>query len=366
MNFSYGYEIAGIRIPFSLILFTLAGTLVLLLTPAVIAVAGRFGAIDHPGPRRIHERPVPRMGGLGIALAMLATVWIAYRIPGPARELESSPMLGLTLASVPILLMGLVDDIRGLPAWVKLLAQVMAALILAAFGFGIPRLTTPFGDSIPSGAFGLPLTVLWVVMVTNAINLLDGLDGLASGAVAIAVMTLWWVGRSHGDGWVMFMSAPLAGATIAFLRYNYPPARVFMGDTGSQFLGLALAAISLLENRKGTAAITLLFPLVALGIPFVDSVNAFFRRVSEGRPVFHGDTEHLHHRLLRIGLAPRQALWVLWYLSFFLGVMAVILAALPAHYSWFVLVLLGMGLVLAFRVVGFVDRRRPGTGSDAP
>ena len=362
MNASYGYEISGVRIPFSLTLFAISAVLVLALTPLVMRIAGRFGVLDHPGPRRIHPHPVPRLGGLAIAIAMLGTVWIAYGIPGPAGRLEPSPLLGLTLASMPILLMGVIDDLRGLPAWIKLVAQVTAALVLAGFGFGIPLLTHPMGGSIPSGWFNLPLTVLWVVAVTNAINLLDGLDGLASGAVMIAAMTLWWVGRSHGDGWVMFMSAPLAGATLGFLRYNFPPARVFMGDTGSQFLGLALAALSLLENRKGTTAITLLFPLVALGIPLIDSIAAFFRRMSTGKPVFHGDTEHFHHRLLRIGLAPRSALLVLWYLCFFLGVMAVVLAALPRHYSLFVLALLGMGLYLAFRVLKFVDRG-PGPGS---
>jgi len=364
MNESFGYEIAGIRIPFSLILFAISAVLVLGLTPVVMGVAGRFGVLDHPGPRRIHQRSVPRLGGLAIAIATLGTVWVAYMIPGPVGRLEPAPMLGLTLASVPILLMGIVDDTRGLPAWIKLVAQVIAALVLAQFGFGIPLLTHPLGGSIPSGWLNLPLTVLWVVAVTNAINLLDGLDGLASGAVMIAAMTLWWVGRSHGDGWVMFISAPLAGATLGFLRYNFPPARVFMGDTGSQFLGLALAALSLLENRKGTTAITLLLPLVALGIPLIDSIAAFFRRMSTGRPVFHGDTDHFHHRLLRIGLAPRSALMVLWYLCFFLGVMAVVLSALPRHYSLFVLALLGMGLFLAFRVLRFVDRDRgPGPGN---
>ena len=363
MTDTFGYEIVGVRVPFSLILFSVSLVLVLALTPVVMWIAGRFGVLDHPGPRRIHQRPVPRLGGLAIAIATLGTVWIAYVIPGPAGRLEPPPMLGLTLASVPILLMGILDDTRGLPAWIKLVAQVIAALVLAEFGFGIPLLTNPLGGSIPSGWFNLPLTVLWVVAVTNAINLLDGLDGLASGAVMIAAMTLWWVGRSHGDGWVMFMSAPLAGATLGFLRYNYPPARVFMGDTGSQFLGLTLAALSLLENRKGTTAITLLFPLVALGIPLIDSITAFFRRLSTGRPVFHGDTEHFHHRLLRIGLAPRSALMVLWYLCFFLGVMAVVLAALPRLYSLFILALLVMGLYLAFRVLKFVDRGRgPGPG----
>lgn len=356
----------GVRTPYSLILFTAAAAVVLALTPVVMMLARRFGVVDQPGPRRIHDRPIPRLGGLAIAIAVLVTVWAAYWLPGPASILERMPLLGLTLASLPILLMGVLDDARGLAAPLKLAAQVAAALVLVAFGYGVPLLTNPFSGSVSSGFLNIPLTVLWVVVVTNAINLIDGLDGLAPGAVAIAAMTLWWVGRTHGDGWVMFISAPLAGASFAFLRYNFPPARVFMGDTGSQFLGLVLAAVSLLENRKGTTAITLLFPLVTLGIPLLDSVSAFVRRLAQGRPVFHGDAEHLHHRLLRIGLSPRAALLVLWYLCFYLGVMAVLLAALPHAYSWFVLALLAMGLYLALRVLEFVDRRRANGGPPGP
>jgi UDP-GlcNAc:undecaprenyl-phosphate GlcNAc-1-phosphate transferase len=356
----------GVRIPYSLILFSAAGAVVLVLTPLVIAAAHRFGAVDQPGPRRIHDRPTPRLGGLAIAIAVLATVVAAYNLPGPASILERRPLLGLALASLPILIMGMIDDARGLAPPFKLAAQVIAGLVLVAFGYGVPMLTNPFSGSVPSGILNIPLTVLWVVAVTNAINLIDGLDGLAPGAVGIAAMTLWWVGRTHGDGWVMFISAPVAGASLAFLRYNFPPAKVFMGDTGSQFLGLMLAAASLLENRKGTAAITLLFPLVTLGIPLLDSVSAFVRRLAQGRPVFHGDTEHLHHRLLRIGLSPRSALLVLWYLCFYLGVMAVLLAALPHNYSWFVLALLAMGLYLGLRVLEFVDKRRSDGGSSRP
>src|SRR5206468_2735033 len=150
------------------------------------------------------------------------------------------------------------------------------------------------------------------LLVINAINLIDGLDGLAAGAVFIASISLWWVGRSHLDLYVMFFAAVMAGSTLGFLRYNFPPARIFMGDTGSQFLGLALAAISLIENRKGTVSITLLFPLVAMGVPILDSALAFARRLANRQPVFRADSEHIHHRLLRLGLSPRRALFALW------------------------------------------------------
>jgi UDP-GlcNAc:undecaprenyl-phosphate GlcNAc-1-phosphate transferase len=240
---------------------------------------------------------------------------------------------------------------------VKLGVQASAGIALTLFGYGIPAVTNPLGGELATGPFNVPLTVLWVILVVNAINLVDGLDGLASGVVLIAAMTLWWVGRTHADFYVMFFSAPLAGAAFGFLRFNFPPARIFMGDTGSQFLGLALASISLLENRKGTATVTLLFPLVAMGLPIADSALAFARRALSGRPVFHADSEHIHHRLLRLGLSPRAALYVLWYLSLYLGVMAVVLAALPRHYGWLLLLLLAMGLVFAFEVLEFIDRK---------
>src|SRR5439155_27359666 len=151
------------------------------------------------------------------------------------------PLLGLTLAAVPMLALGAVDDLRGTHPWVKLAIQACAALILVLFGYGVPVLTNPFGGSFSSGVFNAPLTVVWVLLVINAINLIDGLDGLAAGAVTIASMALWWVGRTHGDFYVMFFCSLLIGASLGFLRYNFPPARIFMGDTGSHFLGLVLA-----------------------------------------------------------------------------------------------------------------------------
>jgi UDP-GlcNAc:undecaprenyl-phosphate GlcNAc-1-phosphate transferase len=230
-------------------------------------------------------------------------------------------------------------------------------MVLFHFGFGVPLITNPFGAPIESGPFNLLLTVLWVVAVMNAINLVDGLDGLASGVVLIASCALWWVGRTHGNFYVLFISSCLIGATLGFLRYNFPPARIFMGDTGSQFLGLTLAAISLLDNRKGTTTITLLFPLVAMAVPIADSLLAFARRALHGQPIFRADSEHIHHRLLRLGLSHRDAVLVLWFVAAYSGIMAVVLAALPTSYGILLGAGLAAGLFFAFEVLEFIDRK---------
>ena len=343
--------------PYSLTLALGTLAVTLLGTPLVMALARRFGALDQPGPRRVHHDAVPTLGGLALAAAVLGVAWVARVLPGPARALDPQPLLGLTLAALPILALGVRDDLAGVTPWVKLAVQACAAAVLVLFGYGIPHVTNPFGPAFALGWLSVPLTIAWVLVVVNAINLIDGLDGLASGVVLIAAGALWWVARTHGDFYVMFFAALLIGATLGFLRYNFPPARVFMGDTGSQFLGLTLAAVSLLENRKGTATVTLLFPLVAMGLPIADSMLAFGRRLLGGRPVFHADTGHIHHRLLRLGLSPRGAVISLWYLCGYLGAMAIVLEQLPRGYALFLVGVQGLGLLVAFEVLESIDRR---------
>jgi UDP-GlcNAc:undecaprenyl-phosphate GlcNAc-1-phosphate transferase len=271
--------------------------------------------------------------------------------------LDMRPLIGLSLATIPILALGIADDLRGAPPLAKLGIQASAAMVLFHFGFGVPIITNPFGPPIQSGAFNLPLTVAWVLLVMNAINLIDGLDGLASGVVLIASGALWWVGRTHGNFYVLFISSLLIGVTLGFLRYNFPPARVFMGDTGSQFLGLTLAAVSLLDGRKGTTTVTLLFPLVAMAVPIADGLLAFVRRLIRGQPIFRADSEHIHHRLLRLGLSQRDAVLVLWFVAGYSGVMAVVLAALPTSYGLLLGAGLATGLFFAFEVLEFIDRK---------
>jgi len=344
--------------PYSLSLTLASMAIVLISTPLVMRFARRTGAIDHPGPRRIHREPVPTLGGLGFVAAVLGVAWVARALPGPAGELDVRPLVGLTFAAIPIVALGVADDLRAAPPLVKLALQACGALVLVLFGYNVPVITNPFDGPIASGALGAPLTVIWVVVVINAVNLIDGLDGLAAGVVAIAAGTLWWVGRTHGDFQVMFFSTLLIGATLGFLRYNFPPARIFMGDTGSHFLGLTLAALSLIENRKGTATVTLLFPLVAMGLPIADSVLAFVRRLVAGRPVFRADSGHIHHRLLRLGLSARGAVLVLWGLCAVLGGAAVLLSSLPrSRAGWFAVGLAAL-LFAAFEWIEIVDARR--------
>jgi len=337
--------------PYSLQLALAACALTLALTPAVMALARRAGALDRPGPRRIHREPVPTLGGIAFVVAVLGLAWLARALPGPARALDVRPLLGLTLAAIPMVALGLVDDLRGAGPWTKLAVQACAAMVLVHFGYGVPLLTNPFGAPIGAGALSGPLAVAWVLVVVNAVNLIDGLDGLASGVVFLAAATLWWVGRTHADLYVMFLASLLIGSTLGFLRWNFPPARVFMGDTGSQFLGLVLAAAALLENRKETAALTLLFPLVALGVPIADSLLAFARRLGSGRHVFHADRQHIHHRLLALGLSPRGALFVLWGLCAVSGAAAVVLAAQPRSLTLVVVLALGLVLFVAAEIL---------------
>lgn len=346
------------RLPYSLGLTLAAAVVACAGTPLARAAAVRTGSLDRPGPRRVHREPVPTLGGLAIVAAVLGVAWAARLLPGPARALDLAPLVGLTLASLPIVALGIVDDVRGVPPLSKLGVQACAALALSLFGFRVAEITNPLGGTLVAHALSAPLTVAWVLLVTNAINLIDGLDGLAAGVVALVAATLWWVGHSHGDFYVMFFSAIVLGATLGFLPFNFPVARVFMGDTGSQFLGFTLAALALLENRKGTTALTLLFPIVALGLPLIDSATAFARRALAGQPVFRADREHIHHRLLTIGLSPRAAVLALWSLSAGLALAAVLLEPLPRRTAGGLAMVLALIVLAAFELVSLGAARR--------
>jgi len=345
--------------PYSLQLALATILLTLILTPIVRWLAQSSGALDRPGPRRIHREAVPTLGGLAMVAATLGVAWLARALPGPAALLDVKPLLGLSLAAIPLLGLGIVDDTAGVPPWAKLAVQVLSGVILVSFGYGVPLVTNPFGAPIAAGGWGGPIAVIWVVIVINAINLIDGLDGLASGVVLIAAATLWWVGRGHYDFYVMFIASLLIGTTAGFLVLNFPPARIFMGDTGSLFLGLALAAASLLENRKATTTAALLFPLTALAVPLSDGLFAFARRVKAGRPVFSADREHVHHRLLAIGLSPRAAVVALWCLCGACAALSVLLEKLPHSLGLLLVGAVGITLLVAYRTIG---RRGSGAG----
>jgi len=328
--------------------------LALVLTPLVRSWAVRAGFVDHPGTRKVHKQPMPTGGGFAVAAAFLAGLWASSLLPGaPGPDV----LHGLTAVGLITLVLGWLDDRFGVPGVLKLLVQAGCGMLLHSFGFGIDKLTNPLGGPpIQLAGSGMLVDVVWVLAITNAINLSDGLDGLAAGTVAISAMALIAVAANHADGQVVWVGALLVGASLGFLRSNFPPAKLFLGDTGSQFLGMMMAALALIENNKGPAAVTLLLPIVAMGLPLVDSTLAFLRR--RGR-IFRADQEHLHHRLLHLGLTQRQAVSLLYFGCAYLGIAAYALSLLPRNAVLLVLILLAMGLWLALETLRFIDRRIP-------
>jgi len=327
----------------------------LVLTPLWIDLAKRLGFVDHPGERKVHAVPMPTGGGFAVAGAFFAVLWVSTLLPGaPAL----SVVTGLTIVGAMALALGWADDRWRLPAWAKLAVQAACGWTLHEFGFGVDRLSNPLtGGSLDLQGWGVAIDIAWTLAIANAINLIDGLDGLAAGVVTISVATLCAVAFGDPGSSVLWVGAILGGATLGFLRSNFPPAKAFLGDTGSQFLGVMMAALALLENDKGTAAITLLLPIVAMGVPLLDSTLAFLRRLGRGGRIFRADQDHLHHRLLRLGLSHKQAVVLLYYVCAYLGIAAYVISLLPRQAVLLVLILLAMGLVLALETLEFIDRR---------
>jgi UDP-GlcNAc:undecaprenyl-phosphate GlcNAc-1-phosphate transferase len=309
------------------------------LTPFVIARARKGHAFDYPGPGRIHNEPIPTLGGLSIVLAVLGTLWV---LAAAGLGLQPPHTLALTLAALPVLAVGIADDLGFESVPLKLSGHLVAGGILYAFGVRVSVLTNPFGDALGLGPLALPVTLLWVVAIVNALNLSDGLDGLAAGIAAIAGFALSVVGGIQGEADVRVLGLVLTGAVAGFYPYNFPKARVFLGDVGSTFLGLVLATVGLIQNRKTTTAMTLLLPIVALGLPVLDTGFAIVRRTASRRSPLHRDLGHLHHRVLRLGLSPRQAALSLLAVTAGLGIVAVFLAELPKQAALSITVLVGL------------------------
>ncbi len=288
-----------------------------LLTPYVKKLSVKMGAIDAPDNRKIHTSPTPRMGGLAIYAGFVIAVLCSMHV---TREIR-----GLLLGASFIVALGILDDIYQLPARVKLLGQIIAATIPVYLGIRIEWLTNPVsGGYMYMDQLSIPVTILWVVGMTNALNLIDGLDGLAAGVSLIASVTVIIVAIQNGFYPIAILTAALAGSTLAFIKYNFNPASIFMGDTGSMFLGYMLAAISVLGVVKSAATIALLVPTVALGLPIMDTGFAIVRRYSNGKPIFKPDKGHLHHRLLEAGLSQRQAVLLMYFISMALSASALL------------------------------------------
>ena len=290
----------------------------LALTPVWIRLARRVGAIDHPRGRHKHRQPTPTAGGLAIAAAAWVSALLVLQWP------LSEPIIGVLIASVLLVCLNLYDDVHGLPAAGRLVSQVVLASVVFVWGVRIEGLTN-FGGVLGSdpwfdlGWASYPITVVWIVLITNAVNWLDGLDGLAAGVSGIAALTLAvMAGLSFGAPVTMgvgVIAAAICGSCLGFLRYNFAPARVFMGDTGAMFLGFTLACLAVLGAYKVPTAATVVLPMLVLGVPLLDSTSAIARRVARGRNPLEGDRTHIHHRLVDSGLSVRQAVLAIYGIS---------------------------------------------------
>ena len=279
--------------------FLLAALVSYVLTPYIKKLAFQIGAIDKPDNRKVHKKIMPRLGGLAI--------YIAFMIAAVASLEMTWDIVGILIGGTVIVIVGVLDDKYQLPAKVKLLGQILAACVLVFFDIRIEWVNNPLGGYFYLDLLSIPLTIFWVISFTNVVNLIDGLDGLAAGVSAIASITVILVAVQMGYYHIAVMTAALAGGIIGFIRYNFNPATIFMGDTGSMFIGYMLAAISVYGAVKTAATVALIVPAIALGLPIMDTAFAIMRRYSNGRPIFQPDKGHLHHRLLAMGMNQKQA-----------------------------------------------------------
>ena len=360
-----------------LIVFFAASLCSLALTPLVRSFARRLGAMDLPEERKIHSQPMPRLGGLSIFISYYLVLAVASRFDFfhfPADFFRTEHHAWIFLATGLVLGIGIVDDFRRLPPALKFLVQAMAGLIVALFCYKVEVVSLPFG-TLSLGIWAIPLTVFWIVAVINAINLLDGLDGLASGTAFIVCITMFaisLVGQNIGVALVSFI---LAGSTLGFLRYNFHPASIFLGDSGAYFLGFNLALLSLQSSLKGTTTFAILIPVLALGLPMMDTSLAMVRRLLkslhimevdseknvvkffylDGWSMFRADRGHIHHRLLDMGFTHKKAVILLYAISAILGGLVLSSVYLRSFNQALLITAVGIAAYVGIRKLGYKE-----------
>jgi len=332
------------------------------LTPLVRNEARRRGWLDCPdGHRKLHRLPVPRLGGVavfgGFGLGALLVQWL-----DPAGGADGRGLLHLMIASLLVLVVGVVDDVRGTRPATKLVVQTAAAAYLFFNGYGIESLSNPIdGAPFPLGVLALPLTLLWFVGVSNAFNLIDGLDGLASGVGLFATTTLFVAALLNRHWETALLAAALAGALLGFLRYNTSPASIFLGDSGALFVGFALAGLAVRGHMKSSTAIAVTAPLLALALPLLDAGIVMVRRLLSGQRLFEARVDHIHHRLVRGGLAPNQVVILLYAVAAFFGAASLLTVSSRSQVIGLVVIAMSVAAWL-----GLAQLRAPAAGSGSP
>ncbi|MCH4824764.1 MAG: undecaprenyl/decaprenyl-phosphate alpha-N-acetylglucosaminyl 1-phosphate transferase [Planococcus sp. (in: firmicutes)] len=331
----------------------------IVLTPVVKRIAFRVGAVDRPNYRKVHARIMPRLGGLAIFGSFLIAYFtlkpqdpISNAIEASFIPIETAIILGALL----IIITGVLDDMYEISAKAKLIGQLVAAgIVVVGGGLEISFINLPFGGVLDFGYFSIPLTILWIVGITNAINLIDGLDGLAAGVSTVALLTLAAMAFIMGDVYVMSMAALLAASTSGFLVYNFHPAKIFMGDTGALFLGFMISVLALM-GFKNVTVVALIIPIIMLGVPISDTFFAIVRRVREKKSISEADKSHLHHCLLNIGFSHSQTVLIIYGIAALFGLAALLFSQSTLWGGILLLSVMLLAIELFVEVVGLAGK----------
>ncbi|MFA5156290.1 MAG: MraY family glycosyltransferase [Candidatus Omnitrophota bacterium] len=332
----------------------LASGVTFLLTPLVRLLSLKMGWMDYPDARRVNRKPMPRAGGIAIYVGFVVS--LLFFAANAGISFHQVKFWGLLGSSFIIFLVGVADDTKGLSARRKLFYQLSAAMIASLAGFNIIRVSNPFGGHFDAPTLlGIGLTLFWIVGFTNAINLLDGLDGLAAGVGAIISGSLFFAAVKAGNPIVAVLSIALCGSALGFLPHNFYPAKIFMGDTGSMFLGFVISLISIEGAQKGATFVTFFVPIIAMGVPAIDTGIAILRRMIKGNKLFQPDKEHIHHQLLFQEGSQREAVVKLYFLTLCFGLIAIGLSGMQGIWAFIALIVTAIVTLRAVTNLGFLD-----------
>lgn len=346
--------------PYHLISFLVAALVVLLSTPIVKKIGLQSGYVDLPNPRKVHQRPMVRLGGVSIffgALVAIITVWVfgGFGVLPAEQEYE---IWGVTIGGTAFFLIGLADDLFTLSPLLRLLMQVVVAGLAWTVGVQIEFFTIPFAGLVNLSWLSLPVTVIWLVGMANAINFIDGLDGLAAGVSGIAAVVMLIVSLFMDQPAAALIAAALAGGALGFLRYNFNPAQIFMGDGGAYFMGFTLAGVGVIGLVKSVTTVAVLLPCLILAVPILDISAVVVDRLRRGKSPFSPDKRHLHHRLLQAGLPQRMIVLFIYTTTLWVGSLAMAFSGMPGGGTYAVGATLLMGYASWY--VWKRARRQPG------
>lgn len=332
------------------IAFIISSLTTLLVTPILIVISKRLNVIDRPNNRKIHSQAKPTLGGLAIFAGVLA----GFLYLQPFHE----HMLAIIIGACIMLLTGLIDDLIDLKPLYKLIGQIASAIVVVSSGLIIDKMTIPFIGTVSLGGLGVIMTILWIVAASNAINLIDGLDGLAAGVSAIGLSSVLVMAILDAQVIVIYLTIILIGSCLGFLYHNFYPSKIFMGDTGALFLGYSIAIVSMLGLFKNVAFFSSLVPMIVLAIPIFDTIHAIIRRRMSNRSIASADKNHLHYELMKMGYSHRVSVLIIYAFSIFFGLMAIIFNSATLLSSFIILLIIILGVQLIAEIAGVTLHNR--------